>query len=304
MGDAMRALRVELGPDAVLLSSRRVAGGVEITAGLEDDEDEEPLLVAEPPRPSPVAQPGPDAAALAFHGVPAPLAGRLLAGGLEAALEATLRFAPIPEASGRPLMLVGPPGAGKTLSCAKLAARRVLAGSEAPLIVSADGERAGGTEQLAGYARLMGTTLAVALTPTAVAKAVARAVPGQAVLVDAPGLDPFREDQARALHELAAAARAAVLLVLPAGLDAAEASDLALAFGALGATHLLPTRLDVTRRVGSILAAAATARLFLTEAGTAPSPVDGLQSIGPAWLAARLRRRSHLEQGASQGSPA
>ncbi|MBY0338176.1 MAG: hypothetical protein K2X11_16295 [Acetobacteraceae bacterium] len=302
MAEAMRTLRVEMGPDAVLLSSRPMRGGVELTAGIEDEDEDpdEPLLVAPPPR-RPAASP--DSASLAFHAVPAPLAARLSTGPLEATLEATLRFAPLPDAS-QPLLLVGPAGAGKTLTCAKLAARRVLTGAEAPLIISADGERAGGTEQLAGYARLMGTALAVALTPAALAKAAARAAPGQPVLIDAPGLDPFREDQARTLHELAAAVRAAVVLVLPAGLDAAEAADLALAFAALGATHFLPTRFDVTRRIGSVLAAAAAARLFLTEAGTAPGPVDGLRPLDPAWLAARLRRRSHLEPAPPEGQTA
>lgn len=309
MSEAMARLREELGPDAVLLSSRRVAGGVEVTAGLEPEEAEEPLLItpftpaAAAPRPVPAAPPPlpPDAAALAFHNLPAALAARLGAGPLEATLEASLRFTKLPDGVGRPLLLVGPPGAGKTLTCAKLAARRVLAGEAPPLVITADGERAGAAEQLAAFTRVLGATLAVAPSPAAALKALARRPPGGAALIDTPGIDPFAAAQARQLAELITLTGAAVALVLPAGLDPAEASDLARAFAAMGATHLLPTRLDAARRLGAVLAAAAAAGLALTEAGTGPDVADGLTPLDPAWLAARLRRRCHAPL---EGSPA
>lgn len=59
-----------------------------------------------------------------------------------------------------------------------------------------------------------------------------------------------------ALLGLARAAGASILLVLPAGLDPAEAAETARAFLALGARHLLPTRLDAARRLGGVLAGA------------------------------------------------
>ena len=78
-----------------------------------------------------------------------------------------------------------------------------------------------------------------------------------------------------------------MVLVLPAGLDAAEAADLAHAYAAAGASLLVATRLDLARRLGGILAAA-SARLALTEAGIGPGAADGLLPITPEWLAARL----------------
>ena len=85
-----------------------------------------------------------------------------------------------------------------------------------------------------------------------------------------------------------------VLLVLPAGLDPAEAAETEQAFRALGARHLLPTRLDATRRLGGVLAAAA-AGLALTEAGLGQDPAGDLAPIDPAWLAARLLRVAKVE---------
>ena len=88
---------------------------------------------------------------------------------------------------------------------------------------------------------------------------------------------------------LARASGAAVVCVLPAGLDAQESADPARAFAVLGARHLLPTRLDAARRLGGVVAAAA-AGLPLAEAGTGPGVADGLHPLSPEWLARRLER--------------
>lgn len=279
MADAMAMLRAELGEDAVILSTRRVTGGVELTAAQETEE--EPLVIA------------PDAAAipalppeLRRHNMPPALAQRLAGAPLSTALAQEFRFAQLPLDPG-PLLLAGPPGAGKTLSAAKLATRLVLAGTP-PLLVTADGRRAGAAEQLAAFARVLGLSLAVAATPAALAKALARRAPGQPVLVDMPGCDPFDAAAARRHAALADAARGTTVLVLPAGLDAEEAAETARAFHLLGCRHLLPTRLDATRRLGGVLAAAAAADLALTEAGTGQDVATGLTRLEAEWLAQRM----------------
>lgn len=282
MPAAMAMLREELGAEAVILGSRRVAGGVEVTAALEP---EEPLLI--PPRPVTAPAVPATGGMLGFHNLPGALAAALGAGPIEVALGAALGFGPLPEAGARPLMLVGPPGAGKTLTCAKLAARLVLRG-EAPAVVTTDGQRAGATAQLAAFTGVLGLTLAVAPSAVTLGKALARRAPGRPALVDTAGCDPFDPAQAVALRGLATAAAAQMVLVLPAGLDAAEAADLARAFAALGARHLVPTRLDAARRLGAVLAAAQAGPLLLTEAGIGPEVVDGLEPLTPARLAARL----------------
>jgi len=288
MAEALAQLRAELGEEAVILETRRVAGGVEVTAALDGPAEEPWLIPPDPPGPdcAPPGPPGP----LVRHNLPPGLAARLAAGPLPEALAAALAFAPLPDATARPLLLVGPPGAGKTLTCAKLAARSVLAGG-APLVVTTDGARAGATEQMAAFTRVLGLTLTVAPQPAALAKALARrgAGPRQPALIDSAGCDPFDAAQAGALLALARSVDAEMLLVLPAGLDAGEAAETARAFQALGARHLLPTRLDAARRLGGVLAAAA-AGLALTEAGLGQDPAGDLVPIDPAWLAARLLR--------------
>lgn len=279
MADAMAALRAELGEEAVILGTRRVAGGVEVTAAQESGD--EPLVIAPDAAPA-VAIPAP----LRRHNMPAALAERLAARPLAAALAGEFRFVPLPLEPG-PLLLAGPPGAGKTTSCAKLATRLVLAGTP-PLLVSADGRRAGAAEQLAAFARVLQLPLAVAASPGALAKALARRAAGQPALVDLPGCDPFDDAAARRHAALAEAAGGAAVLVLPAGLDAEEAAETARAFHLLGCRHLLPTRLDAARRLGGVLAAAAAAELAFTEAGTGMDVATGLVPLTPEWLARKL----------------
>lgn len=281
MAQAMAQLRAELGADVVILGTQRVVGGVEVTAALE----EEAGWDAPPPPPEPPRTVARPALSLARHNLPASLLARLQ-GPLAPALAACLVFAPLPEDS-RPLALVGPPGAGKTLTCAKLATRHVLAG-RFPLVVSADSARAGAAEQLAAFTRLLGVMLDVAASPAQAAAALAHRAPDRPALLDTAGCDPFDVAQAAELLALLRATGADPVLVLPAGLDAQEAAELARAFAALGAQRMLPTRLDMARRLGSVLAAAEAGPLALTEAGTGPGVTEGLVPLSPAWLAERL----------------
>lgn len=274
---ALAEVRAALGEDAVVLATRRVPGGVEVTAALEAAE---PLLI--PPEPLP-ATPRPE---LARHNIPAAVAALLPPGPLESALAQGLRFVPLPE--GRPLLLVGPPGAGKTLTAAKLAARAVMAGA-APLVVTTDGARAGAVEQLAAFTRILRLTLAVAAQPEALGKALAGRAHGQSAILDGFGCDPFNTEHAARLLRLIRAADAAPVLVLPAGLDAEESGEIARAFHALGARHLVATRLDAARRLGGVLAAAA-AGLAISEGGVSPNVSEGLVPLDAAALAARLLR--------------
>ena len=261
MAQAMARVRAELGPDALILGTRRVADGVEVTAAVEPDEPQrsDPALIA----------------ALQYHGVAASLQ------------PAFLGFAPLP--FDEPLVFVGPPGAGKTLTVARLATRLVMAGIK-PLVITADGKRAGATEELAAFTKLLGINLIVACHPATLGRTVAqRSGP---TLIDTPGCNPFDPASLEEMAALAAAGCANMVLVLPAGLDPAEATDLANAFVAAGCRHLVATRLDLAHRLGGVLAAAATG-LALSEAGVGPGAADGLQPITPEWLTARLMTGPH-----------
>ena len=138
------------------MSSESGSEGVRLTAALERHEARQTNAAAPT---------GFDAerirAALRYHGMASLTASRLATiartsgsgddtGALAEALGTTVRFEPIESGPRHPIMLVGPPGAGKTVTTAKLAARAMLDGSELHL-VSCDTQRACGVEQLQVY---------------------------------------------------------------------------------------------------------------------------------------------------------
>ena len=298
MPDAMQQVRESLGPDAIILSSMTETGDgqVRVTAALEDDPmDAAPVGAgADAPRRIERVQ-----AALRFHRVPDSLIDRLsaLAGGLHddsatmalaAALDAELRFAETTLAETRkPLLLAGPPGAGKSATAAKLCARARMSGLT-PALISMDSEKAGGRDQIATFAKAMEASLHQANDAKDLAGAVRAATDADLVIVDTPGLDPF---DPRALADIAACAGVAgaeAVLTLPAGLDATESAETAAVFAEIGAVGMIATKLDVTRRFGGILGAAQASGLALIAAGIAPTIADGLRPLNPVALARLL----------------
>lgn len=295
---ALAQARAALGEEALILSTRRAQGGVEVTAAAPVAEEPVEPIVPRAPHRAPLDDTV--TAALRAHGVPAALVETLAAGGsLAASLSASLAFSRLPLDPGMVLLLCGPPGAGKTLTAAKLATRLRIDGA-APAVIAADGRRAGAVDQLAAYTRLLGLNLVVAPDIPRLAKAIARRPTGAPTLVDLAGVDPFCEQDGTELAALIEAVGAAAALVLPAGTDAAEAEDIAAAMAARGVRHLLPTRLDVARRIGAVVAAAASGDLALAEAGIGPGATDGLALLDPAtlesWLLAPPAARRSLRK--------
>ena len=296
IGAAMAMVRDELGPDALILANRAVDGGVELTAAQEYSESETaaPQNVSPIKWPSyspPSSVPAPNQIArsvtLQWHGIPAALAARFEQGDLATAIGAELRFGALPCRSGEPpLLLVGPPGAGKTLTAARLATRLKLSG-QTSMVITCDDRRAGAAEQLAAFTRLLGLNLIVADTPKQLARAVARRIASEPVIIDMPGLNPSDPQDQDYLRECQTAVDAKIALVLPAGLDPTEAAELATSFKELGATLLIATRLDLSRRLGGLLAAADTGLAF-TDAGISAAVADGLIKITPEFIADRL----------------
>ncbi len=304
-GEAMTLIRRELGADAIIVSNRRAADGpgVRIVAAVEEAGDN--------PAAAPALVPFKPAAgrvldvvrqALIGHGTPAPLTEMLANAAaafstadptlaLAGALDGAMAFAPLPaEKQPGTVLLVGAPGAGKTVTAAKLAHRAFAAGRSVG-VISTDRVRAGGVEQLAAFTRILGIDLEVAPTPEKLVAAVARLNHRDALIVDAAQANPFDRDQMRILAEMVAAAGAQPLLVLPAGGDHAEAIDQAGVFRELGARAAIVTRLDATRRLGSLLAVAREAPLALAGVGDSPHVATGLSAVNPVSLARRLMPR-------------
>jgi flagellar biosynthesis protein FlhF len=234
---------------------------------------------------------------LGAHHAPPPLIERLVAAAaafppqgvvadrLAAALADELLFTPFDDVLCAPaLLLLGPPGAGKTTLAAKLA---TCLGNGNTALINADPERAGSSAQLAECAEVLGMPLAVAVDAAALAN-LAAAAGGRRIIIDTKGTAPHDAAGCSALAALITASAATPLLVLPADSAADEAAAMARCFAPLGARLLLPTRLDLVRRLGGVLAAADAGRLALAATSAAPQFAYGLRPLTPLLLARLL----------------
>ncbi|TVR96693.1 MAG: hypothetical protein EA406_11490 [Rhodospirillales bacterium] len=297
---AFDQVRADLGEDAIILSTEPdpETGTVRIAAGLDVEDSRQHVNVSdrewyEPPDPGWVEQD--IRRALTFHGVPRPLVDRLTAAAatlldegsvlaLAAALDTVFGFLPLSPRPQRALMLIGPPGVGKTLSVAKLATRLRQAGIAAA-VVTTDTRRAGGVEQLEAFTRILGIDLLAADTPAAAAAAVRHAPAGCPVLIDTAGVNPFDDDDLAELGSLATASGAEPVLVVAAGTDPEEAMDAAGAMAQLGIRRVMATRLDAARRLGSVLASAFAARAALSEVSVSNRVTEAPIAVNPVSLA-------------------
>ena len=203
--------------------------------------------------------------------------------GLEKLTAAFFDFAPLPfDENHFRLMLVGPPGAGKTLTIAKFAAR--LAMDNQPLtVITTDNKRAGGIEQLKAFTDILSLDLKVAASRSELTEIMKSE--SSRVLIDTAGCNPYEQDDIKELAALAAVGGIEPILVLPAGGDAMEAIDAAEIFSALPIRRILVTRADSARRFGGIIATAAAHGLAFCNISHSASIIDPLQPMDASLLA-------------------
>jgi flagellar biosynthesis protein FlhF len=159
-------------------------------------------------------------------------------------------------------MLVGPTGAGKTTTIAKIAARAALIDGRRVALITLDNYRVGGIEQIRTFAELIGIPLEVADDPAALAEMIDPS--NELTLIDTAGHSPR---DAAAIAELAghiAGLALEVHLVIPAGSTPAQVDELVSRYSALGATRLLFTKLDEVDRAPELALAPTRAGVPIT----------------------------------------
>ncbi len=248
--------------------------------------------------------------AMAYHGIPTLLAERICRSALSvetdditmalaASLDKHFNFSPRFSRKNVPLMLIGPPGVGKTMTIAKMAASATLEGRKVH-VVTTDKSRAGAVDQLKAFTDILKLQLWVADGANDLAAILAKheLQDGSHILIDTGGINCYETSEIENLAAQIVAGKAETVIVLPAGTDAAEMSDTAEKFAAIGAKRIIVTRLDTTRRYGGIFTAADKANLSFSYASVSPSVATGLHIINPVNLA-RLLLRDPTQQGIS-----
>ena len=143
------------------------------------------------------------------------------------------------------VVLVGPTGAGKTTTIAKLATHPRVFGSQGVGLLALDTYRIGAVEQLRTYAEIADIPCEVVYESKDLGPALARLARCRVVLVDTPGRGPRRTAEGDLLqHWIDRIHPDEVHLVLPAGLHPELARRHAERAVATSATHLLATKLD------------------------------------------------------------
>ena len=289
-----------------------------VTVAVEDDgEDTGTPEQAPPEAPSPTGKAGEAAVdrvyrALRNNAVPASVGEILLerAGvtettdpmlALSLALRQEFRFAPLASDRGapRPIMLVGPPGAGKTQTLAKIAARALVGGLSVGLI-SIDTQRTGGLARLKSFASALALDVLDAGSPETLADRLLATADRNVVLVDSDGRNHLDGKDLADLGHFLDGNAVEPILVVPDGVDPAEAADIAIAFAGLGATRMILTRVDLARRHGGALSAAHAAGVAFANHSASPRIKDGLMPFDPRSLAS-LFLDGYVSTGTASG---
>jgi flagellar biosynthesis protein FlhF len=165
--------------------------------------------------------------------------------------------------NGGIVAVVGPTGAGKTTTIAKLAARWCMQHGVADLaLVSTDSYRVGARDQLKTFARAIGAPLHAVNSGKELALELQRLGSKKFVLIDTAGMGPR---DFRLVEQLAAlksgAPRARILLALPAQGEAHALDEIVRAFARAAPAACIITKIDEAASLGAVISAALRHRL-------------------------------------------
>jgi flagellar biosynthesis protein FlhF len=151
--------------------------------------------------------------------------------------------------------LVGPTGAGKTTTIAKLAARWTMRhGSQDLALVSTDAYRIGAREQLMTYARILGASVHSANSGQELARVLEGLRSKKLVLIDTAGMGPRDVRLSEQLAALAQGAKGAqFLLALPAQGEGLALEEIMRAFAPVKPAACIITKVDEAASLGAVL---------------------------------------------------
>ena len=193
-----------------------------------------------------------------------------------------LQFAPEFTPSGsdlsRAVVLVGPPGGGKTTTLAKLAIQECLAKRLSVRIISLDIHGVAAHEKLRSFASIMGAGFTAASSASQFTEAIDEFRSKHVLLIDTPGYGHADWEWAHDMAVvLAGLKNKEIHLVLPASMHPAGLLRYVRRYEELNPDYLLFTKLDETESHGAMLSVALrTARplSFLTRGQAVPEDIE------------------------------
>ncbi len=202
-------------------------------------------------------------------------------------LDCELEFAPIDAVPKNIIALFGNAGSGKTIGCAKLAAR-VLAANGRALLISTDTERQGGAGQLSGLAQKLGAEFEFADNLSHARNLALRAhSDGICVFIDCPSANIHDPSSIRFCQKIKDDIGAIGVLCLNADARSDDLTDNALAFKEIGIDSCILTRFDLTNRRAGVLPALLASKMKVAQISPSPYIAGGL-ALGTAKRLAQL----------------
>lgn len=184
---------------------------------------------------------------------------------------------------------VGPTGAGKTTTLAKMAARARLDLGRTVGVISLDVFRVGAAEQWQRYARLIGLNFHLARDGADFARALG-SLETDLVLVDTAGISPGMGSHQPLIDGLDRTGNndAHVLLVVPAWLRGNDVEAVVETYRSPAPTGIVATKLDEARRVGGLLHASLPTRTPFSYFCAGPRVPEDILDATPEGLLGRL----------------
>jgi len=174
--------------------------------------------------------------------------------------------------------LVGPPGAGKTTTLAKLAVSCGLTTRRSLQLFSVDEYRVAGADQLRSYATILGVGFQALETVGALAQALEEHCSKGLILIDTPGYGPRDMDRATDLARfLSTRPDISAHLVLTASMKSADLTHVAERFEIFRPASILFTRLDESDSFGAAFSLAVRRARPISFLGNGQEIPDDLQ---------------------------
>lgn len=181
--------------------------------------------------------------------------------------------------------IVGPTGAGKTRTVAKLAALATFGHNARVGIITTDTLRIGGLETLEAFCRILGLPLRKARDAQGLAASVARYADKDLILIDTPGAGPWDDAGLAQLDATLSIDGCERHLAIPAVAPAHDVRTVARRFAPRALASIIVTKLDEARGPGAVLSAAWGGNAHLSHVCDGQDVPDACHAIDPTALA-------------------